>query len=103
MLKILGDPVLGSFNLKLIDTWYTYLEWALLSVVYSEFSCVFCVLCCCCDTLVREGIESHCSGACSLFLYCAGSCPVGCFCSCVVLFVALVVSLFIVLVLCYPN
>jgi len=51
--------VLGSINLKLIDTLYTYLEWALLSVVYSEFSCVFCVLCCCCDTLVREGIECH--------------------------------------------
>jgi len=32
----------------------------------------------------------------SLFwcLYCAGSCLVGCFCSCMVLFVALVVSLF---------
>jgi len=44
-----------------------------------------------------------CSGACSLCLYCAGSYLVGCFCSCMVLFVALVVSLFIVLVLCYPN
>jgi len=71
--------VLGSINLKLIDTWYTYLEWALLSVVYSEFSCVFCVLCCCCDTLVRVGIECHCSGACSLCLYCVGLCLVGCF------------------------
>jgi len=95
--------VLCSIKLKLIDTWYTYLEWAILSVVYSEFSCVLCVLCCCCDTLVREGIECHCSGACSLCLYCADSCLVGCFCSCMVLFVALVVSLFIVLVLCYPN
>ena len=71
--------------------------------MYSEFSFVFCVLCCCCDTLVGEGSECHCSGACSLCLYCAGSRLVGCFCSCMVLVVALVVSLFIVLILCYPN
>jgi len=84
--------VLGSINLKLIGTWYTYLEWALLSVGYSEFSCVFCVLCCCCDTnLLRRVLNVivlvlvHCScivlvhvlygavrGTCIVFVHCSG-------------------------------